>query len=80
MCNDKKHSERRETDRKTGSVEIARCRRDGEDLSDDKARAVTHAGDNAEGCGVLEVADEIGVEPDDAEADLGVPGQRECWQ
>lgn len=75
MSHNKNHSERRETDGDAGPVEIARCRRCCEDLTNDKARAVAHAEDNAEGCGALEVAGEVTVEPDDAEAGLWELGQ-----
>jgi len=67
MCNDEDHSKRSETDSDTRPVQIARCRLGSEDLSDDQPRAVANAEDDAEGCGALEVAGKIAVEPDDAE-------------
>ena len=70
MSDNEHHSESRESDSDTRPIEISRCRRGSEDLADDDARAVADAEDDAKGCGTLEVAGEIAVEPDDAEAGL----------
>jgi hypothetical protein len=78
MFDNEHHGESRESDSDARAIEISRCRRGSEDLSDDDARAVADAEDDTESCGTLEVAGEIAVEPDDAEAGLWNLGQWDC--